>query len=74
MRQVLTVSLNPIIKKKLDAVSKKRNISKSEIVTKALDKYLLHDELDNLRRKLMPYAENAGFYTDEDIFSEKDLS
>jgi metal-responsive CopG/Arc/MetJ family transcriptional regulator len=74
MRQIVTVSINPILKKKLESISKKKHITKSEIINKALDKYLLHDEFYNLREKLVPYAEKAGFYTDEDIYNDKELS
>lgn len=72
MRQVLSISINPILKKKLESLSKKRHLTKSEIVNKALNKYLLHDEFYNLRDKLTPYAEKAGFYTDEDIYNDKE--
>ncbi len=74
MRQILTVSINPILKKKLESISRKKHLTKSEIINKALDKYLLHDEFYNIRDSLVPYAEKAGFYSDEDIYNDKELS
>ena len=60
------------MKKKLDEASKKFHISKSEIVQKALEKYISHEEFRELRSILVPYAEKSGYFTDDDIF--KDVS
>ena len=70
MREVVSISLDQSLKKKLDQASKKFHVSKSEIVQKALEKYISHEEFRELRSILIPYAEKAGYYTDEDIFNE----
>jgi metal-responsive CopG/Arc/MetJ family transcriptional regulator len=72
MRAIVSISLDKTMKKKLDEASKKFHISKSEIVQKALEKYISHEEFRELRGILVPYAEKAGYFTDEDIF--KDVS
>ena len=58
------------LKKRVDEASKLYAISKSEIVKRALNKYLLHRELEELRFLLIPHGEKSGFLTDEDVFSE----
>jgi len=70
----MTFSINPDIKKKLELLSKRKHLNKSEIINKALIRYLLHDEFYSLRNKLVPYAEKAGYYTNEDIYNDKGLS
>lgn len=70
MREVVSISLDEKMKKKLDDASMKFHVSKSEIVQKALEKYIAHENFRELRSILVPYAEKAGFYTDEDVFNE----
>jgi len=70
MRAIVSISLDKTMKKKLDEASKKLHISKSEIVQKALEKYISHEEFRELRSILVPYAEKAGYFTDEDIFND----
>ena len=43
-----------------------------EYIKKAIEKYIAHEELKEIRNILIPYAEKAGYFTDEDIF--KDIS
>jgi hypothetical protein len=37
-------------------------------VKKAIEKYIAHEDLKDIRSILLPYAEKAEFYTDEDVF------
>ena len=48
--------------------AKKYKLSKSEIVKLAVEKYIAHEDLRALRNTLVPFAEKAGYLTDEDIF------
>ena len=70
MREILSISIDSQLKNKVEIAAKKFNISKSELVKNAIKKYILHQELDNLRETLIPHAERSGFFTDEDIFNE----
>ena len=70
MRSIVSVSLEKTMKKKLDEAAKKFHVSKSEIIQKALEKYISHENFRELRDILVPYAEKAGYFTDEDIFNE----
>jgi metal-responsive CopG/Arc/MetJ family transcriptional regulator len=64
----LTVSIPSQIKIKLEKVSKKDHIKKSEIVRVALKQYFSVREFEELRKMVMPKAQKQGFYTDEDVF------
>ncbi len=70
MREILSISIDSQLKNKVERAAKKFNISKSELVKNAIKKYILQQELDEIRETLIPYAEKAGFFTDEDIFKE----
>ena len=70
MREILSISIDKELKNRINEASKLYAISKSEIVKRALNKYLLHRELDELRSLLIPYGVKSGFLTDEDVFNE----
>lgn len=70
MRQVISISLEEELKKKLDAIAKSKHLNKSQIVKEALRKYIFLEEMEQSRKELRPYAEKQGFFTDEDIFKE----
>ena len=68
MRQVITVSLQPELRKKLDKSVKALKTTRSDIIKRALDQYLYQQETNRLRAKLRPYAEKAGFFSEEDVY------
>ncbi len=68
MREILSVSVEHELKLKIEQAAKYYNLSQSEIVKRAIKKYLVKKELDELRDLLLPYAEKAGYLTDEDVF------
>ncbi len=68
MRKIITVSLQPELSKKLDKSVKTNKTTRSEIIKKALEQYLYRQETNRIRAKLRPYAERAGFYSEEDVF------
>lgn len=68
MREILTISIDSKLKNKIEKTAIKFNVSKSELVKKAIEKYIVHEEFHELRSILVPYAEKAGYFTDEDIF------
>ena len=74
MREILSISLSPELKKKINKASKEYKLSQSEIVKRAVDNFLVNLELVRLRTKLMPFAEKKKFFLDEDIFNDKDIS
>lgn len=70
MRQSISISLPDQTKDELDRYVGERGLSRSDAVREALQEYLFIRRFRELRRKLMPYAEAQGLYTDEDVFRE----
>jgi len=70
MREILSISLDKNLKNKIEKTASKLSVSKSELVKKAIEKYISHEELKDIRSVLVPYGEKSGYYTDEDIFNE----
>ncbi len=68
----LTIRLDPATVRKLNRVAKQSGRSRSEIVREALQRQLALDRFEDLRRRIMPFAEARGYLTDEDVF--KDVS
>ncbi len=65
-RNLTSVQMKPEIAKMLARLVA-QGISKSEVINEALRQYLIEKELLDLRRQLLPYAQNRGIYTDQDI-------
>jgi len=70
MREILSISLDKNLKNKIEKTATKLSVSKSELVKKAIEKYISHEELKDIRSVLVPLGEKTGYYTDEDIFKE----
>lgn len=70
MREILTISIDKDLKKTIAQKAIELNTTQSELVKRAIKKYIIHQEFQELREMLIPYAEKAGYYTDEDIFKE----
>ena len=68
----LTIRLDPDLEKQLDRAAKRSGRSRSEIVREALRRQLAVAQFEDLRKRIMPFAEAAGYLTDEDVF--KDVS
>ena len=68
MPSTLNVIIPNTIKAKLDIISKREHMRKSEIVREALKKYFAEVEFQNLRKMVIPKAQKQGFFSDEDVF------
>jgi len=71
MREILTVSIKPGLRKRLNNAAKKYKLSKSDIVNTAVEKYLAVKDFQQVRERLIPYAVKSGYLTDDDIFNDK---
>ncbi|HNR88853.1 MAG TPA: ribbon-helix-helix protein, CopG family [Spirochaetota bacterium] len=69
MREILTISIDKHLKRKVEKAAGMLHVSKSELVKKAIEKYIAHEELRVIRETLVPYGEKSGCFTDEDIFN-----
>jgi len=71
-RDIVTVRLDRGIKRLLTRACRRSGRSRSEVVRDALRRQLELSEFEDLRRRMIPYAEARGYLTDEDVF--KDVS
>jgi predicted transcriptional regulator len=70
MREILTISVDHALKTKLNKTAKKLHVTRSELVKRAIEKYIVKEEIIDIRNILIPYAEKAGYYTDDDVFND----
>lgn len=70
MRATLTISLPAQTRADLARAAKRRKLSKSEFVRRALQTQLWQDAFEESRRKLAGRARAMGIYTDEDVFKQ----
>ncbi len=70
MRKVISVSLDSKLESDLEKNAKALKVSRSEVVQRALKQYLYLSQAALLRRKNRPYAEKAGYYSEEDIYRD----
>lgn len=68
MRQTVAVSLTPELATELDELATRVGASRSEIVRDALRRYLAVQEFRRIRESMLPHAEAAGVFTDDDVF------
>jgi predicted transcriptional regulator len=65
----LTIRLDKNLDKLLAKASRKSGKNRSEIAREALRRQLKLEQFEEIRKRVMPFAEARGFLTDEDIFS-----
>ncbi|HSM09264.1 MAG TPA: CopG family transcriptional regulator [Gemmatimonadota bacterium] len=66
----LTIRLDPDLERQIDRAAKRSGRTRSEFVREAIRRQLALDSLDEIRRRAMPFAEAAGYLTDEDVFRD----
>lgn len=54
----------------LSKASKRSGRNRSEIAREALRRQLRLEQFEEIRKRIMPFAEAQGFLTDEDVFSQ----
>ncbi len=64
----LTLRIPDVLEKQLDALSKERGISKSDVVREALERDLKVQSMRKLRDQFRPYLEGQGVFTEADVF------
>jgi len=67
MKGTLTIRLDKDLERALDRLCKQTGQSRSEIVRDALRRELSLRRFDDLRRRVLPFAEARGYLTDEDV-------
>ena len=68
METTLNIRIPDALQDELQALCKKQHRSTSDVVRDSLRRYLAIEQMNQLREKLRPQAEAAGFLADEDVF------
>lgn len=66
----LTLRIDDDFDAELNRLAAAAHRTKSELVREMLRRQVALEELRQTRRQLMPYAERAGYLTDEDFFRD----
>lgn len=67
---VFTIPLDDTLAEKLREETVLTNANEVDVVRKALADYLRRQQMERIRQELRPYAEAAGFFSEEDIYKE----
>ena len=67
---LLTIRLDKDLDRLLAKASRRSGKNRSEIAREALRRELRVEQFEELRKRMMPFAEARGYLTDEDIFAE----
>ena len=66
----LTIRIDSELSELLDSVSEASKRSRSDIAREALRRQLRLNQFNNLRKRIMPFAEARGYLTDDDLFAD----
>ena len=64
----VTIRLDPELEELLDKVCRETGRSRSDVVRDALRRQLTLQLFEEARRRMIPFAEAQGIFTDEDVF------
>ena len=64
----MTIQLPDPVQARLEQLSRESGRSVEELAQDMLEKAVRLERMRELRRELRPYAEQAGFHTDDDVF------
>ena len=67
---VITVRLDPDLRRQLDRVCRRWGRSRSDVIRDALRRQLALLQFEQVRREALPFAEARGYLTDEDVFRD----
>ncbi len=70
MKSAVTIRLDEELERRLDQICARSGKTRSEVVREALRRQLSLMQFEQLRARIMPFAEAQGYLTDEDIFRE----
>ena len=70
MKGTLTIRLDRDLERMLDRLCKRTGQSRSALVRQAVRREVSLRRFEDLRRRVMPFAEARGYLTDEDVFRE----
>lgn len=68
--RTVTIRIDAALARRLDRATRRSGRSRSAVVRDALERQLALDQLAELRRRIVPFAEARGYLTDEDVFRD----
>ena len=68
MKGTLTIRLDKDLERMLDRLCKRTGQSRSDLVRRAVRREVSLQRFEDLRRRVLPFAEARGYLTDEDVF------
>ncbi len=66
----VTIRLDAALERQLTRLARRTGRSRSDLVREALRRQLALAQLDDLRRRIAPFAEAQGYLTDEDVLRD----
>ena len=70
MKGTLTIRLDKGLERMLDRLCKTTGQSRSDIVRQAVRREVSLRRFEDLRRRVLPFAEARGYLTDEEVFRD----
>ncbi len=70
MKSTVTIRLDDDLERLLAQLCKQTGRTRSDVVRDALRRQLNLLRFEQLRRKVLPFAEARGYLTDEDVFRD----
>jgi predicted transcriptional regulator len=70
MKDAVTIRLDRVLARQLAEISRRLGRSRSDVVRDALRRQLALLQLEEIRQRIAPFAEAAGYLTDEDVFRD----
>jgi len=68
--RTVTLRLPEDLDQLLQEICRRSNRSQSEVIREALRRQLALERFEDLRRRVLPFAEARGLLTDEDVFRD----
>lgn len=66
----LTIRLDDKLDRELAKLARRTQRTKSDLAREMLRRRLVVEKFEEARRRIVPYAEKAGYLTDEDVFRD----
>ena len=66
----LTIRLDKELEELLSKASRRTGKNRSEIAREALRRQIRLETFEEMRKRIMPFAEARGYLTDEDVYSK----
>ena len=68
--RTVTLRLPEDLDELLQEICRRSNRSQSEVIREALRRQLSLERFEDLRRRILPFAEARGYLSDEDVYQD----